>query len=185
MRRHQLDVKRSRLWVARLKGSLRVEHRSPATSSAPSSATLLLGRTTCPGCWRPSAAARLTRLAVTYIVRVPARRRSSAESGPTCSAIPAAITLPTRASICKACRTTSVTEIPSTPRTTPVLSGIGSRDYGDRLVGFPGYFRFVCAEKDKRRSWCGSPLAYRPPGCAAGYDHATASGQLWFRSTCS
>jgi type 1 fimbriae regulatory protein FimB/type 1 fimbriae regulatory protein FimE len=33
--RNQLDVKRSWLWVARLKGSLNVEHRSPAISLLP------------------------------------------------------------------------------------------------------------------------------------------------------
>src|SRR5262245_66050231 len=39
MRRDQLDVKRSRLWVARLKNSLSVEHPSLAMSCAPASAT--------------------------------------------------------------------------------------------------------------------------------------------------
>ena len=38
MRRDQLDVKRSRLWVARLKGSLSVEHPIAAMSLPPSSA---------------------------------------------------------------------------------------------------------------------------------------------------
>ena len=38
MRRDQLDVKRSRLWVARLKNSLSSSSRSPATSYVPSSA---------------------------------------------------------------------------------------------------------------------------------------------------
>ena len=56
--------------------------------------------------------------------------------------------------------------------------------YGDRLAGFPAYFCFICAEKPKRRSWCGSSLAYRPRGCRGRVCHATASGQSWFRSTC-
>jgi hypothetical protein len=44
MRRNQLDVTRSRLWVARLTGSLSLSTRSPATSSEPSSATSPPGR---------------------------------------------------------------------------------------------------------------------------------------------
>jgi type 1 fimbriae regulatory protein FimB len=69
MRRNQLDVKRSRLWVARLKGSLSVEHPITATSSAPSSAILRAAPTICQ--------AQLTRQAVNYVVRIAARPQSS------------------------------------------------------------------------------------------------------------
>ena len=165
MRRNQLDVKRSRLWVARLKGSLSVEHPIAGDELRAIKRYLASREDNLPWLFVSERGARLTRQAVNYIVRVAGEKAKLGRVWPTCSAIPAAITLPTRALICAACRTTSVTEIPSTPRTTPVLPGIGLRDYGDRLAGFPGYFRFACAEKDKRRSWCGSPLAYRPPGC--------------------
>jgi hypothetical protein len=45
MRRSQLEVKRSRLWVARFKGSLSAEHPIAGDEIDP---------TTCPGCSCPS-----------------------------------------------------------------------------------------------------------------------------------
>ncbi len=59
-----------------------------------------------------------------------ARLQSSAASGRTCCATLVANTLPTRAPTCAPCRTTSVTEIPSTPLITPVLPGTGLKACG-------------------------------------------------------
>ena len=52
----------------------------------------------------------------------------------TCCGTPAGTTWPTRAPIYARCRTTSGTAIPSTPRTTRALLGIGSRGCGDTLA---------------------------------------------------
>jgi len=43
MRRDQLDAKRSKVWVARRKNTLSVEHRSPAMSCTPSRDPHVLG----------------------------------------------------------------------------------------------------------------------------------------------
>src|SRR5262245_46686694 len=54
MRRDQLDVKRSRLWVARLKNSLSVEHPIAGDELRAISAIWPPAKTTCPGYSCPS-----------------------------------------------------------------------------------------------------------------------------------
>jgi type 1 fimbriae regulatory protein FimB len=70
MRRDAVDVKRSRVWVARLKNSLSVEQPMLAMSCAPLSATSPPGKTNCPGLFISKRQAQLTRQAVNYIIRV-------------------------------------------------------------------------------------------------------------------
>ena len=81
--------------------------------------------------------AQLTRQAVNYIVRMAGERAKLGRVWPHMLRHSCGYYLVDQAPICAPYRTTSVTEIPSTPRTTPVLPGIGSRDNGDRLTGFP------------------------------------------------
>ena len=69
MRRNQLNAKRSRLWVARLKGSLSVSTRSLATNSA-SKRYLASREDNLPWLFVSERGAQLTRQAVNYIVRM-------------------------------------------------------------------------------------------------------------------
>jgi integrase len=90
MRRSQLDVKRSRLWVARLKGSLSVEHPIAGDELRAIKRYLATRTTSCPGCLRPSGRHSSPGRPSIISCALPARRRSSAGSGLTCSATPAA-----------------------------------------------------------------------------------------------
>ena len=121
MRRDQLDVKRSRLWVARLKNSLSVEHPIAGDELRAIKRYLSTREDNLP--WRQ---AQLTRQAVNYIVRV----AGESVSGRTCCGTPVATTSPIGAPILEPCRTTLGTEIPSTRRTTPGSPAVGLKGFG-------------------------------------------------------
>jgi integrase len=107
MRRDQLDVKRSRLWVARLKGSLSVEHPI-AGDELRAIKRYLTGRTdNLPGTAHPPGRqlCRADRWR---------DRKARARVWPHMLRHSCGFTLPTRAPTCAPCRTTPVTEIPST-----------------------------------------------------------------------
>jgi type 1 fimbriae regulatory protein FimB len=70
MRRSQLDVKRSRLWVARLKGSLSVEHPIAGDELRAIKRYLATREDNLPWLFVSERQAQLTRQAVNYIVRV-------------------------------------------------------------------------------------------------------------------
>jgi type 1 fimbriae regulatory protein FimB len=70
MRRHQLDVKRSRLWVERLKNSLSVEHPIAGDELRAIKRYLATHTDTLPWMFVSEREAPLTRQAVNYIVRV-------------------------------------------------------------------------------------------------------------------
>jgi type 1 fimbriae regulatory protein FimB len=70
MRRDQLDVKRSRLWVARLKGSLSVEHPIVGDELRVIKRYLATREDNLPWLFVSERQAQLTRQAVNYIVRV-------------------------------------------------------------------------------------------------------------------
>jgi type 1 fimbriae regulatory protein FimB len=70
MRRNQLDVKRSRLWVARLKGSLSVEHPIAGDELRAIKRYLATREDNLPWLFVSERQAQLTRQAVNYIVRV-------------------------------------------------------------------------------------------------------------------
>jgi type 1 fimbriae regulatory protein FimB len=99
MRRNQLDVERSRLWVARLKGRHSVEHPIAGDELRAIKHYLATRTDNLPWLFVSERQAQLTRQAVNYIVRSLARPRSSAESGRTCCVTAAAIISPTRAPI--------------------------------------------------------------------------------------
>ena len=70
MRRDQLDVKRSRLWVARLKNSLSVEHPIAGDELRAIKRYLATRTDALPWMFVSEREAQLTRQAVNYIVRV-------------------------------------------------------------------------------------------------------------------
>ena len=70
MRRSQLDVKRSRLWVARLKGSLSVEHPIAGDELRAIKRYLATREDNLPWLFVSERQAQFTRQAVNYIVRV-------------------------------------------------------------------------------------------------------------------
>jgi len=70
MRRNQLDAKRSRLWVARLKGGLSVEHPIAGDELRAIKRCLATREDNLPWLFVSERQAQLTRQAVNYIVRV-------------------------------------------------------------------------------------------------------------------
>ena len=70
MRRDQLDVKRSRLWVARLKNSLSVEHPIAGDELRTIKRYLATREDNLPWLFLSERQAQLTRQAVNYIVRL-------------------------------------------------------------------------------------------------------------------
>jgi type 1 fimbriae regulatory protein FimB len=70
MRRSQLDVKRSRLWGARLKGSLSVEHPIAGDELRAIKRYLATREDNPPWLFISERQAQLTRQAINYIVRV-------------------------------------------------------------------------------------------------------------------
>jgi type 1 fimbriae regulatory protein FimB len=70
VRRNQLDAKRSRLWVARLKGGLSVEHPIAGDELRAIKRYLATREDNLPWLFVSERQARLTRQAVNYIVRV-------------------------------------------------------------------------------------------------------------------
>jgi type 1 fimbriae regulatory protein FimB len=70
MRRSQLDVKRLRLWVARLKGSLSVEHPIAGDELRAIKRYLAIREDNLPWLFVSERQAQLTRQAVNSIVRV-------------------------------------------------------------------------------------------------------------------
>jgi hypothetical protein len=159
MRRAQLDVKRSRLWVARLKGSLSVEHPIAGDELRAIKRYLATREDNLPWLFVSERGAQLTRQAINYIVRVAGETGNLGRSGPTCSGTPAATTWPTRARICERCRTTLGTEIPSTRRTTRALLGIGRRGCG----GSSRAWLRARAGVLERTAHLGAPIRASPP----------------------
>jgi Phage integrase family len=135
MRRNQFDVKRSRLWVARLKGSLSVEHPIAGDELRAIKRYLAIREDNLPWLFVSERQAQLTRQAVNYIVRVAGETATRGRVWPTCSATPTATTWPIKAPTCAPCRTTSGTATQSIRLITPGLPGIGSRGCGSR--GYP------------------------------------------------
>jgi len=70
MRRSQLDIKRSRLWVERLKGSLSVEQPVPGDELRAIKRYLASRENSLPWLFLSERQAQLTRQAVNYIVRL-------------------------------------------------------------------------------------------------------------------
>ena len=70
MRRSQLDIKRSRLWVARIKGSLSVEHPIAGDELRAIKRYLATREDNLPWLFSSERQAQLTRQAVNYIVRL-------------------------------------------------------------------------------------------------------------------
>src|SRR5262245_43069239 len=70
MRRNQLDIKRSRLWVGRLKGSLSVEQPVPGDELRAIKRYLATREDNLPWLFLSERQTQLTRQAVNYIVRV-------------------------------------------------------------------------------------------------------------------
>ncbi len=96
MRRNQLDVERSRLWVACLRGSLSVEHPIAGDELRAIKRYLATRADNLPWLFMSERQTRLTRQAVNYIVRSLTRPQSSGASGRTGSATIS----PIRAPIC-------------------------------------------------------------------------------------
>ena len=133
MRRNQLDVKRSRLWVARLKGSLSVEHPIAGDELRAIKRYLATREDNLPWLFVSERQAQLTRQAVNYIVRVAGEKAKLGRVWPhmlrhSLRLLPWPIKAPT----CAPCRTTSATATPNIPRITPGLPGTGSRGFGGR-----------------------------------------------------
>src|SRR4030095_4663362 len=128
MRRNQLDVKRSRLWVARLKGSLSVEPPIAGDELRAIKRYLATREDNCPGCSCPSGRHRSPQ-AVNYIVRVAGETAKLGRVWPHMLRHSCGYYLADKGTS-GPCRITSATEIPSIPLITPVLLGIGSRSCG-------------------------------------------------------
>jgi len=93
MRRNQLDVKRSRLWVARLKGSLSVEHPIAGDELRAIKHYLATREDNLPWLFVSERQAQLTRSPARPSIiscGLLARPQSSGASGRTCSSTPAA-----------------------------------------------------------------------------------------------
>jgi type 1 fimbriae regulatory protein FimB len=86
-------------WVARLKGSLSVEHPIAGDELRAIKRYLATREDNLPWLFVSERQAQLTRQAVNYIVRVAGETASSGASGRTCFATPLATTSPTRAPI--------------------------------------------------------------------------------------
>jgi integrase len=130
MRGDAVDVKRSRLWVARLKNSISVEQPIAGDELRALKRYLATREDNLAWLFISEREAQLTRQAVNYIVRVAAKRPSLAGSGRTCCATVAATTKPTGAPICAQCKVTSGIAIQSIRRTMRGLLATGSRDCG-------------------------------------------------------
>ena len=137
MRRDQVDVKRSRIWVARLKNSLSVEHPIAGDELRAIKRYLATRTDKLPWLFISEREAQLTRQAVNYLIRAAGEEAKLGRVGPTCSVTPAVTTWPTRAWICAPFRTTSVTVTPSTRRTIAASRGAASRGCGDRHPSRP------------------------------------------------
>ena len=92
MRRDAVDVKRSRLWVARLKNSLSVEQPIAGDELRPIKLYLATRKDNLPWLFISERQAQLTRQPVITSSGWPARQRSLAGSGRTCCATVVATT---------------------------------------------------------------------------------------------
>jgi integrase len=97
MRRDQLDCKRARLWVKRLKGSLSVEHPVAGDELRALKRYLATRMDSLPWLFVSVREAPMTRQAVNCLIREAGERAMLGHVGRTCSGIPAATTSPTRA----------------------------------------------------------------------------------------
>jgi type 1 fimbriae regulatory protein FimB len=91
MRRDQLDIKRSRIWVERLKGSLSVEQPVPGDELRAIKRYLATRQDNLPWLFLSERQAQLTRQAVNYIVRLAlaaSRREGQARPGLAAHAAP-------------------------------------------------------------------------------------------------
>jgi type 1 fimbriae regulatory protein FimB len=132
MRHSQLDIKRSRLWVARLKGSLSVEHPIAGDELRAIKRYLATREDKLPWLFISERQAQLTRQAVNYIVRVAGETAKLGRVWPHMLRHSCGYYLVIRALICAPCRTISGTATRSTPAITHGLLGIGSRVCGSR-----------------------------------------------------
>jgi hypothetical protein len=130
MRRSQLDVKRARLWVARLKNALSVEHPIAGDELRAVKRYLATRKDTLPWLFVSEREAPFTRQAVNYIVAQAGDRAASAGYGPTCCATVAVITSPTMVWISGPPRTTWGIAIQSTLSVIRVLPADASKGYG-------------------------------------------------------
>jgi integrase len=130
MRRDQVDVKRSRLWVARLKNSLSVEHPIAGDELRAIKRYLATRTDRLPWLFLSERDAPLTRQAVSYIIRVAGGTAKLGRVWPHMLRHSCGYYLPTKALICAPCRTTSATATPSTRLTTRASLGTGSRASG-------------------------------------------------------
>jgi hypothetical protein len=131
MRRNQLDVKRSRLWVARLKGSLSVEHLITGDELRAIKRYFASREDNLPWLFVSERQAQLTRQAVNYIVA-----REKAKLGrvwPHMLRHSCGYYLADQYRSAYDAGFTLATAIPSTPPITPGLPGIGSKGCGSSL----------------------------------------------------
>jgi hypothetical protein len=138
MRRNQLDVKRSRLWVARLKGRLSVVHPIAGDELRAIKHYLATREDNLPWLFVSERQAQLTRSPARPSIiscGLLARPQSSGASGRTGSATRGATISPIRAPICGSW-TTSATAIPSIPPITPGLPGTVSKVCGSNWPPF-------------------------------------------------
>ena len=133
MRRDQVNLAHARLWVARLKNSLSVEHPIAGDELRAIKRYLATRTDKLPWLFVSERGQPLTRQAVNYLGR---QRRAPASRTciPIRSGTPAASTWLTRARTCAPCRTTSATATLGIPCTIPVFPGEGSRDCGNRSL---------------------------------------------------
>ena len=133
MRRNQLDVKRSSLWVARLKGSLSVEPPIAGDELRVIKRYLATREDNLPCLFVSERQAQLTRQAVNYIVRVAGETAKLVRVWPHMLRHSCGYYLADQGTDLRTMRTISATAIPSTRPITPVLPVIGLRDSGGSL----------------------------------------------------
>ena len=131
MRRNQLDIKRSRLWVERLKGSLSVEQPVPGDELRAIKRYLATREDTLPWLFLSERQAQLTRQAVNYIVRLAGEKAKLGRVWPHMLRHSCGYYLADQGTDLRTMQeTTSGTVIPSILPITPELLGTGSKASG-------------------------------------------------------
>ena len=135
MRRTQLDVKRSRLWVERLKNSLSVEHPIAGDELRAIKRYLATRTDKLPWMFISEREAQLTRQAVNYIVRVAGEEAKLGRVWPHMLRHSCGYYLADKGIDLRTMQDYLGHRDPSIPPTTPALPAAASRDCGDRRKG--------------------------------------------------
>jgi type 1 fimbriae regulatory protein FimB len=130
LRRDEVDLDRSRLWVRRLKNGLSVEQPIPGDELRAIRRYLSLRTDALPWLFLSERGHPLTRQAVNDLLAIAARRAGLAQVRPRCCVIRAGFTSPTAASIFALSRIISVIATLSILFTTHGLLAAGSRTSG-------------------------------------------------------